>query len=262
MALIRSRQAAAMVREAVVLDLGDLARQGEAIRQRALAQADQILTEARNEARRLAQSAAQQGQAEGYKRGFTEGQAKGAEQGRQEALSRHSTALETLLKQWTDALNEFIESRQGLQVEARLDVLRLSLAIAERIVFRTVELDPTVIEDQMAEALSLLARRSAVTFRVHPSDLEQARGVLPQLVAQMHQCEHASIVADEALTPGGCVMQAGLTTIDASIETQLDRIVSALLPDDPGLAAGQPASSPEDKPDEQTGGAGAGDQPA
>lgn len=251
-----------MVREAVVLDLGDLARQGEAIRQRALAQADQILTEARNEARRLAQSAAQQGQAEGLKRGLAEGQAKGAEAGRQEALARHSAALEALLKQWTDALNEFIASRQGLQIEARLDVLRLALAIAERIVYRTVELDPTVIEDQMAEALSLLARRSAVAIRVNPRDLEQAQAVLPQLVAQMHQCEHATIAADESLTPGGCVVQAGLTTIDASIETQLDRIVSALLPDDPGLEGSEPPPAAARGADEQAGGAAAGERPA
>ena len=235
MALIRSKKAAALVREAVVLDLGDLARQGEAIKQRAIAQADQILSEARDEARRLAQTASHQGHAEGLKKGTAEGHQHGSDQGRKEAFAQQTAALEAMQKQWTEALGAFIESRRGLLIEARLDVLRLALAIAERIVFRTVELDPTVIEDQMTEALSLLARRSAVTIRLHPRDQEHAQAVLPQIVAQMHQCEHAVLVQDEAVTPGGCIVQAGLTTIDATIETQLDRIVATLLPDDPAL---------------------------
>lgn len=237
MAVIRSRQAAALVREAVVLDLGDLARQGEAIRQRAVAQADQILREARDEARRIAQSAAEKGHAEGFKTGLAEGQRQGAETGRNEAFARHAAAIEALLKQWTEALGAFIESRKTLLTEARLDVLRLALAIAERVVFRTVEIDPGIIEDQMAEALSLLARRSALTIRLHPRDLELAQAVLPRLAEQMHQCEHAALAPDESITPGGCVVQAGSTTIDSTIETQLDRIVATLLPDDPALGA-------------------------
>ncbi len=235
MAVIRSRQAAALVREAVVLDLGDLARQGEAIRQRALAQADQILREARDEAVRLARNAAQQGHAEGLKKGQAEGHRQGSEAGRKEAFAQQTAAIEALIKQWTEALGAFVESRQTLLTEARLDVLRLALAIAERIVFRTVEIDPGVIEDQMIESLSLLARRSAVTIRLHPRDLELAQTVLPRIVGQMHQCEHAALVADESLTPGGCLVQAGATTIDSTIETQLDRIVATLLPDDPAL---------------------------
>ena len=254
MALIRSKQAAAMVREAVVLDLGDLARQGEAIRQRAVAQADQILKKAQDEARQIAQTASKRGHEEGFKQGLAEGRTKGIEAGHKEAFEHHSSALQALQAQWLDALNTFIESRSGLLTESRLDVLRLALAIAERVVFRTVDVDPTVIEDQMAEALSLLARRSAVTIRINPGDMEQAQAVLPDLVARMHQCEHATLVADESLTRGGCMLQAGTTAIDASIETQLDRIVAALLPDDPGLlphaaSESSPSPSQDDSPE-------------
>lgn len=245
MALIRSKQAAAMVREAVVLDLGDLARQGEAIKQRAIAQADQILKKAQDEARQIAQKSSKRGHEEGFKQGLTDGRNKGLDTGRSEAFEHHSAALQELQAQWLEALNTFTKSRLGLLTETRLDLLRLALAIAERVVFRTVEIDPTVIEDQMAEALSLLARRSAVTIRINPADMEHAQAVLPELVARMHQCEHAMLVADKSLTPGGCTLQAGTTAIDASIETQLDRIVSALLPDDPGLL---PNAEPEPTP--------------
>jgi len=259
MALIRSKQAAAMVREAVVLDLGDLARQGEAIKQRATAHADQILKKAQDESRQIAQTASKRGHEEGFKQGLADGRKKGLDAGQKEAFEHHSSALQALQAQWLDALHAFAESRLGLLTETRLDLLRLALAIAERIVFRTVEIDPTVIEDQMAEALSLLARRSAVTIRINPADMDHAKTVLPELVSRMHQCEHAALVADESLTPGGCTLQAGTTTIDASIETQIDRIVSALLPDDPGLLPDvdlapspppPPPPSPDDTPEQ------------
>ncbi len=234
-----------MVREAVVLDLGDLARQGEALKQRALAQADQILKKAHDEARQIAQNSSTRGREEGFEQGLAEGRKKGAEAGRKDAFEQHSTALQALQMQWTEALQTFTDSRAGLLAETRLDLLRLALAIAERVVFRTVEIDPTVIEDQMAEAIGLLASRSAVAIRINPGDMEHAQAVLPELVARLHQCEHATLVADETLTPGGCMLQAGTTVIDARIETQIDRIVAALLPDDPGLLTdAEPAPSP------------------
>lgn len=235
MALIRSKQAAALVREAVVLDLGDLARQGEALKQRAQAQADQILKQAHDEARQLAQSASKRGYEEGLQKGLAEGRRQGHEAGQKQALEERRAQLEQLEARWAESLAGFTEARKGLLIETRLDVLRLALAIAERVVFRTVELDPTVIEDQMAEAMSLLARRSAVVIRVHPSDLAHAQEVLPALTARMHQCEHAALSADESITPGGCILDAGTTTIDATLETQVDRIIATLLPDDPGL---------------------------
>ncbi len=252
MALIRSKQAAALVREAVVLDLGDLARQGEAIKARAVAQADQILKRAQDEAKQVAQSASNRGYQEGLQRGLAEGRKQGLEAGRKQAIEERKGELDRLQAEWTESLDHFIDARKGLLIEARLDVLRLALAIAERVVFRTVELDPAVIEDQMAEAMSLLAKRSAVVIRVNPADLAHAQEILPALVEKMQQCEHATLAADESLTPGGCILQAGTTSIDATIETQVDRIVAALLPDDPGLhAESQPEPQPpnEDTPE-------------
>ncbi len=254
MALIRSKQAAALVREAVVLDLGDLARQGEAIKARAVAQADQILKKAQDEAKQATQSAAKRGHDEGLQRGLAEGRKQGLEAGRKQALEERKAELERLQAEWTESLESFVEARKGLLIEARIDVLRLALAIAERVVFRTIELDPTVIEDQMAEAISLLAKRSAVIIRINPGDMVHAQEVLPALVEKMQQCEHATLVADDSLTPGGCILQAGTTTIDATIETQMDRIVAALLPHDAGLHA-EPAPdlpSPEQEPPESS----------
>jgi len=231
MGLIRNKEAAAMLRDAVVLDLGDIAGQADAIRRKAREDADEILREARSQAEGVLADKQDEGYRAGYEKGHEAEFAAGRDEGRRQAISQMSDSIEQALGAWTDALNLFSACRENLQTEARHDVLCLALEIAERIVYRVVEQDPTVIEDQMAETLQLLAERTAVVIHVHPDDLETARAILPTLIERIENCADAALVPDEAVSRGGCRLRAGQGEIDARIETQIERIVRMLLPD-------------------------------
>jgi flagellar biosynthesis/type III secretory pathway protein FliH len=247
MAVIRQSEAHRIARDAIVLDLGDLSRQAEGVRARAMADAEAILTKAASERQRLLAGARD----EGLARGLEEGRGQGFEAGRKEgaaaALAERREALQKLETAWAAALEEFTRERERMLLDARQDVLKLAVMMGERIARRAVELDPSLITAQLEAVLGLLARPTRLTLAVGPADEALAREAVPALMARFPTAQHVDIVIDPSLTPGSCIARtAGGGTIDASIPTQLDRMVAALMPNATDRAAIGERASPEE----------------
>lgn len=233
MALIRNAEAESMARDAIVLDLGDLQRQGERILADARSKAERVLEDARRERERLVSGAAEEGREKGYREGIERGREEGLRAGRDEALGATRESLERLDVGWSSALDQFVSARQRMLVEAKDDVVRLAVAIAEKIVKRRIEHDPAAVVDQVEAVLEMLVRPTALLIRVHPEDKELVSDALPGLIAKFPAAGHAEIAEDGTLERGSCVVgsrDAAGGQIDASIATQLDRIAEALLP--------------------------------
>ena len=230
MPVVKAARADGMLRNAIVLDLGDLQREGKRIIERARAEADRLLAAARDEASGLAAEAGERGYAEGHARGLEEGLREGRETGHAAALEAGSEALRTIEARWQAGLESFESSRADLLRAFREDVIALALAVADKLVYRIVEVDPSVVEDQLAEALSLVARPTSVIVQSHPEDRALLEAALPELVERFRHCEHVSVHDDPQIERGGCVVETAGGTIDARIRTQLNRIVDAMLP--------------------------------
>ncbi len=231
MALIKNVHADRLAKQAVVLDLGDLGRQADRILGDARQGAERITAAARAEAQKLIDSAADRGYEQGLDRGLQEGREAGEREGRARAVQKFEPQLEQLINAWTAALERWETDRGEMLLAAREDVVRFAVAAARKVVMRVVKADSTVIEDQLAEALALLSRPTTIVVSVHPNDRPIVEAVLPRLVSRFQQCEQASVRDDETLTPGGCVVATAGGRIDATIETQLDRIARTLVPD-------------------------------
>lgn len=238
MGVIRQARSDRVVRDAIVLDLGDLRREGDAARERARAQAAAIIREGEEERRRLIAQARDEGLAQGREEGLAQGREEGRALGRAEALEARSAELERLAAGWGAALDAFEGQRAALLAEARRDVLLLACAIAERIVKRSAACDPGVVASLVEEVLTLVAGRTRLTLRVAEQDLGAAKEALPALLARLAAPDGIELVPDAALPPGSCVARTpGGGAIDASIHTQLDRIARALVPAPPGPGA-------------------------
>jgi len=240
MALIKHANSHDITRDAIVLDLGDLSRQGQILVESARARADQLLAEAKAERGRIVAGAAEKGHAQGMAKGIAEGRLKGQEDGRAAATTERRTQIEQLEAAWNAALTQFSARREAMLCEAHVDVLRLATLIAQKIVKRVIAADPRIVEDQMRAVLATVTRPTELAIRVSPSDLEVARGSLPGLLAAFEAVSNATVEGDPALSPGSCVATTRGTSVDAlgggeinaSIDDQLSRIVEALLPGD------------------------------
>jgi flagellar assembly protein FliH len=239
MALIRQSSTGTITRDAVVLDLGDLSRQGEQLKTKARADADRILAEARAERERLLAGAAEEGRAAGHAKGLEQGQREGHEAGRQAALAEMKQRLATLETGWTAALAKFEAERDNMLLEARHDVLRLACVGAELATKRAVRVEPDRVVDQVGAVLALISRPTRLTLSIHPDDRALLEEALPGLTSKYTAATHVEIATADSLDRGSCIARTGTGgEIDASIRTQLERIIESLMPE--AAAGAQP----------------------
>lgn len=232
MALIKQAHLGDAIRSAIVLDLGDLMRQGEMLKGAARAEADRIVAQGREERQRLIEGAQAEGRRAGYVQGFDEGRAAGVAEGRESTIAERRETLASLEQAWSAALADFELRREELLTAARTDLLRLAVRAAELVTRRAIELRGGAAEAQLATVLDLLAAPTKLVLRVCPGDEQAFREALPELASRLESASHVQIVPDPLLGPGSCIAATpGGGEIDASVETQLRRIVAAVLPD-------------------------------
>ncbi len=229
MAIIKSHNAKTLLKEAIVLDLGDVARQAKRLREAAQAKARRIIEDAQCQAESLRQKAhtdsATQGHQEGFEKGKSEGHQQGLREGHQEALDQAKEQLQSLQQAWIEAMGQWEAKRQDMEQEAGKAVLELAVRLGQKLVHRVIQIDKEVAVEQVAAVLSHVLRPVDVTVRICADDRPVLEESMPRLTAEFPQLKHVQLVDDPEMTRGGCVVSYGQGRIDATIETQLERVV-------------------------------------
>ena len=114
---------------------------------------------------------------------------------------------------------------------AEPELVRLAMAIAERIVHTEVANNRQVIVENVRAALTRLVSREVVTLRVNPVDHETIRQYRDDIV-EASDVEHLRIVEDQRVDRGGVIIETDAGTIDAKIATQLREAKRAILTDE------------------------------
>ncbi|MCC5786560.1 MAG: hypothetical protein JJU33_07665 [Phycisphaerales bacterium] len=245
MGMIRRADAERVARDAIALDLGDLARQAETMRAQAQETAKKILAEAQAKREEMLGSASEEGRADGRAQGHQEGFKQGLEEGRRQALAEQAEAIDALLASWGAALENYEHEREQIMADARRDVLRLAVLAAEKITRRVIEIDPSIVEGVVRDVVMSVLEPTRLVLRVHPEDAERATAVVGPLVQRLGESAHAEVCADGSIERGSCLVEtAGGAVIDATIATKLRRIAEAVLPGGSDLID-QPQSQPD-----------------
>ena len=93
-----------------------------------------------------------------------------------------------------------------------------------KVVARKVEADDTVVLDVVRGTLSRAAGASRVTVRVAAADDATVRRAQAELLSAVGGVEELTIVADDGIGRGGCVVVTERGHFDARIETQLEAL--------------------------------------
>jgi flagellar biosynthesis/type III secretory pathway protein FliH len=210
--LVPTRELTARTRVA----LGD---SPEAILAAAHAEAQAILAEA--EAQRAA----------GYEAGFAEG----VEQARAAAFAEVETAIGFLRGAVAG-----LEHRIGeLEVEAAPAAAALAIEIAARVLRAEVSARPERVVDVVRGAMRRAMDRERLVVRVNPADLAICREAVPDLLSTTGGIGRLDFFDDQRVTRGSCILETNAGDVDATFESQLERIHEALFaPPEDGLVDG------------------------
>jgi flagellar assembly protein FliH len=227
MALIKAHEAPT---QTTTFSLTDIERQARSIIAAAKLRADRLLIAAQQEVEEMKRKTFAETLVEGRRDGFAQGLGDGRKQGRDEALAEQRQQLAQLVAALTQGIQELEDTRLQLQSEAREAVVKLAMAIAQRVTKRMGQLDPEVAISNVEEALRLVVHSADVKIAVHPSQKQSLTDVLPRIQAKWPDLKHVELIADATLTPGGCRVFSGTGQIDGDLDLQLNRIAEELLP--------------------------------
>ena len=231
MPVLKATQTSPLIKDAIVLDLGDVSRQAERLRQAAREKARQILDTAQQQARTIAKQTYDEALAKGHESGFAQGMEEGREEGKATARSEAADDLKQVEATWLQAARQWQADRQQLFQCSQEQVVDFALLLAQKLLHRVIEMDRSVIVDQVANALGYVLRPLDVKVCIHPEDRPSLEDALPQLMAEFSHLEQIELIDDDAISRGGCVVKYGQGRIDATVETQLRRVVELMLPD-------------------------------
>ena len=208
----------------------DIAKQAAAVMARAQKRADAMLEEAQKAGEELKAAAHAEGRVQGHRAGIAAGLSEGRRAGHDEAIQQHGDALTAVVGSLTTAVQEIDQRRREFEAGVLREVVELALQIAGRLTKREGRFDPTVLERNLGESLKLVVGMHKLRVAIHPDQKDALSDALPRLKLEFPTLEHAELVADESIAPGGCRVLTRQGMIDATLDEQLNRIAADLFP--------------------------------
>lgn len=144
----------------------------------------------------------------------------GAEAGKAEVAGKFKEAITTV--------NEAVKERKIIIKDAENEVLRLAIKIAEQILRSEVSLHRDVCLNIVTEAIARISDREQIIVRVNREDSEYLKRYKDRLASMLDGVKSFSIMEDQSIEPGGCVIETNLGYIDAKLATKVKAIEEAL----------------------------------
>lgn len=148
-----------------------------------------------------------------------------AKEGYQDGLSQAQADLNDV----KNAIMAFLSAKQEVFEYIAPDILEISVEIAQKIIKKELQQDPTIILDNIMEILKGLSKEETkITLRVNPAQVSLLKAEIPDVMNNVGLEAKVLIVPDETIMEGGCMVTTTNGVIDATIETQLSVISEAL----------------------------------
>ena len=102
------------------------------------------------------------------------------------------------------------------------NILELSMSIAQKVIKHEAKIDVQIVVDTVMDALKMLSKNEPkIVLRVNPIQVQYLKDTLPEKIKSLGMETKLSVLSDEAITEGGCIIQTNNGMIDATIEAQL-----------------------------------------
>lgn len=150
-------------------------------------------------------------------RARSEGRSEGKAAVEQEAERRVAEAREQVAR----LADRFRAEHDQYFRQVEREVVRLALAIAARVLHREAAMDPLLLAGAVRVALEKLADTSGLVLRTSPGEVVAWQEMF-RLTGEARI--HPDVVGDMGLSPGDCVLETRLGTVELGVRAQLEEI--------------------------------------
>jgi flagellar assembly protein FliH len=154
---------------------------------------------------------------EGYQAGF--------EEGLQAAKSSRATAIADEMDRLAALIGNLQVSLAHMDQTIADQVLDLALEVASQVIRGSISVNSESLIPIIREAIAALPlHHSQIMLHLNPADAAMVREETGEQLKQIG----VQIIDDTSMTPGGCLLRAGNSEIDAMLETRWKRVLEAI----------------------------------
>jgi len=181
--------------------------------------AARIIAGARREADRILEDARAEGQIISRR-----AREEGREEGRRAGMEQVMMEYEDVLGIMTRTADAIVSQADALVRASERDIARLAVAVAGKVIQRSVEQDPEIVLEMARAAISQTEGTRGVVLRVSPKDMELVLSSHDELVKSSPDLRNLKVVEDPRIERGGCVVEMEVGHVDARVDEQLSEI--------------------------------------
>jgi len=153
-----------------------------------------------------------------------EAHAAGMREGEAAGRSRGAAEIQPMIERLTRTIDELSQLRARFRKDAEADMVKLSLAIAHRVLRRELAVDPEALHGLVMAALEKLQGQELCRVKVHPSHAALVTSLLQKSVTG----NAIEVIPDASREPGTVIFETQRGNLDASVDSQLREIERGL----------------------------------
>ncbi|MDZ4851532.1 MAG: FliH/SctL family protein [Pirellulaceae bacterium] len=183
-------------------------------------QADEILRKAVEDARSVKTLAQEQGRTAGQSDIVATAETMASKIANQR-ISNATQSIHALADELEAATQHWLRQWQH-------ETVPLAVSIAERLVHRQIEIDPTILLQWLQDSVRMVQGGQTVQLRMNPSDIKTLGPALPKLLEELKSRLAIELIEDSSIALHGLVLRSSELMIDQQLRTQLDRLQEEL----------------------------------
>jgi flagellar assembly protein FliH len=221
-------------------------REGQEARETAEAEAQRIIAEAEEKIRGLEDECRKN--LENEKKEALEA---AAAAGREDGYAQGKAEVERLVQRTQTVLERAQDKRGEILAETEQEIVDLVLILTRKVVKAITENQRTVILQNVVQALRKVKARGSLIIRVNMADLKLTTDHTKNFIQMMEGVKGIQVQEDSTVDSGGCIIETDFGEIDARISSQLAELEARILEISPIKAkpkSGPGNSGPEKSP--------------
>ena len=175
-----------------------------------------------------------------YKEGFDSGEEKGLSQGEAEGLKEIEIDWKNLMNESEMIVKELQTSRMGILNASQEEILRLVISFARAVIKVEPLAQPNIILENIQQAIYGISDVDKIIMKINLRDKAMCEAHKEKILSRLSGVTELQIIEDPSLSPGGVKIETGVSTIDATLETQARALEKALIEKfEKSMASGQ-----------------------
>jgi len=133
------------------------------------------------------------------------------------------------LKKLNQAITELLQTKEKALEQTAPDIAFLAVKVAEKVIKKQLEIDDSIVLNIVSEVIKSLGKgETNILIKTNPADTQLIQENIPDLYPYGDSNTKITVIKDEKVDWGSCIVETKSGIIDARFSTQLQILQKAL----------------------------------